>query len=266
MGVAPVGVGRPMHTFLVIALLVLASASTARAELSGADIMEQMQMRRFQGDDAVSVLDVALVAAGGARTTRTVATYRKHCGDEWRSLSVVREPADVAGAGVLSWVRPNRRPEMWLYLPELGRIRQLNALAQGETFMGSDLTYEDLTGQAFHERTHALVGEEDVDAEPTYRVESRGTSGVDPYARIVTWVSRRTFLPVRLEYYDRDGRLLKLGTFGGVREVKGIPTPATITMANVQTGHRTEITVQEVDFGRGLECDLFTRRRLARVP
>jgi hypothetical protein len=37
-------------------------------------------------------------------------------------------------------------------------------------------------------------------------------------------------------------------------------------MANVQSGHRTEIAVQEVDFGRALECDLFTRRRLARVP
>jgi hypothetical protein len=118
----------------------------------------------------------------------------------------------------------------------------------------------------FHDRTHALLGEEDVGAEPTYRVESRRTSGVDPYARILTWVSRRTFLPVRLEYYDRDGQLLKLGAFGGVHEVKGIPTPATITMANVQNGHRTEITVQEVDFGRALQCDLFTRRRLARVP
>jgi hypothetical protein len=255
-----------MQAFVAIcAVFVLASAGAVRAELSGADIIERMQMQRVQGDDAVSVLDVALVAPGGARTTRTVATYRKRCGEELRSLTVVQQPADVAGAGVLTWMRPNRRPDMWLFLPELGRVRQLNALAQGETFMGSDLTYEDLTGQTFHGRTHALLGEEDVGTEPTYRVESRGAD-VEPYARIVTWVSRRNFLPVRLEYYDRDGRLLKLGAFAGVREVKGIPTPASITMANVQTGHRTEITVQEVDFGRALECDLFTRRRLTRVP
>ena len=45
MGVAPVGIGRPMQTFLAIASLVL--ASMARADLSVADIMEQMQMRRF---------------------------------------------------------------------------------------------------------------------------------------------------------------------------------------------------------------------------
>jgi hypothetical protein len=255
-----------MRTLVAGLLIVLASGVWAQAELSGADIIRQMQLRRVQGDDAVSVLDVALVAPDGARTTRTVATYRKRCGEEWRNLTVVREPADVAGAGVLSWMHPDRRPDMWLYLPELGRIRQLNALAQRERFLGSDLTYEDLTGQSFFDRTHELLGEEDVDAEPTYRVESRSTSDADAYARIVTWVSRRNFLPVRVEYYDRDGRLLKLGSFGGVREVKGIPTPATITMANVQSGHRTEIAVQEVDFGRALECDLFTRRRLARVP
>jgi hypothetical protein len=254
-----------MHT-LTIVLLLMACAGTARAELSGADIIERMQLRRFQGDDAVSVLDVDLVDSGGSRTTRTVATYRKRCGEELRNLTVVREPADVAGTGVLSWIHPNRRPDMWLYLPELGRIRQLNAFAQGESFMGSDLTYEDLTGQAFHDRRHEFLGEEDVDAEPTYRVESRRTSDVDAYARIVTWVSRRTFIPVRIEYYDRDDRLLKVGSFAGVHEVKGIPTPASIVMANVQTGHRTEITFQEVDFDRALECDLFTRRQLTRVP
>lgn len=254
-----------MHT-LTIVLLLMACAPTARADLSGADIIERMQLRRFQGDDAVSVLDVELTDSGGTRTTRSVATYRKRCGKELRNLTVVRGPADVAGAGVLSWIHPDRRPDMWLYLPELGRIRQLNAFAQGEDFMGSDHTYEDLTGQAFHDRTHELLGEEEVDDEPTYRVESRRTSDVDAYARILTWVSRRTFIPVRIEYYDRENRLLKVGAFAGVHEVKGIPTPASITMANVQTGHRTEITVQEVDFDRALECDLFTRRRLTRGP
>jgi hypothetical protein len=255
-----------MRTLVVVAMLLMTSAGPVRAGLSGTDIIERMQQQRIQGDDAVSVMDVALVDAGGARTTRTVATYRKRCGEEWRNLTVVRRPADVAGAGVLSWSRPDRRPDMWLYLPELGRVRQLNAFAQGESFMGSDLTYEDLTGQAFHDRTHELVGEEEVDAEPTYRVESRRTSNVDGYARIVTWVSRRTFMPVRIEYYDREARLLKIGAFAEVREVKGIPTPARITMANVQNGHRTEITMQEVDFDRALECDLFTRRRLGRAP
>jgi outer membrane lipoprotein-sorting protein len=251
---------------LAIALALTLCAGPAAAGLSGADIIAQMEMRRVQGDDAVSVLDVTLVSSGGARTTRTVATYRKHCGDDWRILSVVREPADVAGTGLLSWIHPDRSPDMWLYLPELGRIRQLNAFAQAETFMGSDLTYEDLTGQVFHARTHALVGEEDVDDEPTYRVESLRTSDLDGYARIVTWVSRQTFMPVRIEYYDRDSRLEKLGAFRDVREVKGIFTPAAITMENVQTGHRTEIAVREVDFGRALQCDLFTRRRLTRVP
>lgn len=255
-----------MYRPIATALLVLACAAPVRGEPSGADIIGRMQLRRVQGDDAVSVLDVDLVAAGGERTTRTVATYRKRCGDGWRSLSVIRRPADVAGAGVLSWIHPDRRPDMWLYLPELGRIRQLNALAQEESFLGSDLTYEDVTGQAFHDRTHELLGEEDVDAEPTYRVESRRTSDVDAYARILTWVSRRTYMPVRIEYYDRDERLLKIGAFADVREVKGIPTPARITMVNVQTGHRTEIRVQEIDYDRALTCDLFTRRRLARAP
>jgi hypothetical protein len=256
-----------MRPLLAALLLVLATAGMARPEPSASDVIARMLARRTQGDDAVSVLDVVLIAPGGQRTTRTVATYRKRCGTQWRSLAVVRGPADVAGAGVLSWMDPDGGPpDMWLYLPELGRVRQLSAMAQSESFLGSDLTYEDMSGWVLHERTHALLSEEDVDAEPTYRIESRPRSDWDPYARIVTWVSRRTFLPARVEYYDRRGALLKVGRFGRVLEVKGIPTPAAIEMDNVQTGHRTEVALREVDFDRGLACDLFTRRQLARVP
>jgi len=75
-----------MRTIVVAVLLVLMSGISAEADLSGADIIQRMQLRRVQGDDAVSVLDVALVAPDGARTTRTVATYRKRCGEEWRNL------------------------------------------------------------------------------------------------------------------------------------------------------------------------------------
>jgi hypothetical protein len=255
-----------MRALAAVLLLLVAMPAPAPGGLSGADVMERMLARRIQGDDAVSLLEVVLIDGGGRETRRLVETYRKRCGAEWRLLTVIRGPADVAGAGVLSWLRPDGPPDMWIYLPELGRVRQLSAIAQSERFLGSDLTIEDLSGQAFHARAHELVGDEELAGEPTHRVESRPLSGIDPYARILTWVSRQTFLPVRVEYYDRRDALLRVGRFGDVVVVKGFPTPSAIVMDNVQTGDRTEVTLREVDFDRGLECELLTRRWLARAP
>jgi Outer membrane lipoprotein-sorting protein len=231
--------------------------------LTGAEIMMRTFQARAQGDNASSTLRVELRSKNGATVTQTVETYRKDCDGSLRQLVVMREPADIAGAAFLTWIHPDRYPDMWLYLPELGRLRQLNPATRGESFMGSDFTYEDLGAPARDERTHAIVGEPLLDGEPTYEVESVPRAR-DVYSRIRTWVSRETFLPRRVEYFDPNGELLKVGRFDDVRVVKGIPTVFALAMENVRTGHRTAVTLLEADFDRPFDCALFTERGLTR--
>ncbi len=233
--------------------------------LTGAEVMRRSVLARAQGDGAAATLAVELRSKDGARVTRTVATYRKVCDGASKQLVVMRSPADVAGAAFLSWIHADRYPDMWMYLPELGRPRQLNPATRGESFMGSDFTYEDLGAPAYDERTHEIVDRPFAYGEPTYQVESLARAH-DLYSRVMTWVSRHTFLPVRVEYYARDGELLKVGRFGDVRVVKGIPTAFALAMENVRTGHRTIVTLLDADFDRPFDCALFTERGLWRAP
>jgi hypothetical protein len=231
--------------------------------LSGAEVMQRSLQARTQGDNAASTLRVELREKSGARVTRTVETYRKDCDGSQRQLVVMREPADVAGAAFLSWIHPDRYPDMWLYLPELGKPRQLNPATRGETFMGSDFSYEDLGAPVRDDRTHEIIDEPFLYGEPAYQVESIPRVQ-DLYSRIVTWVSRVTFLPLRVEYYGRDGELLKAGRFRDVRVVNGIPLHFALEMENVRTGHRTAVTLVDAGFDRPFDCALFTERGLSR--
>jgi hypothetical protein len=252
---------------LLVALVLLGLPSVAAAaDLSGRDVIARMLMTRAQGsEDAMSVLRLELISGSGGQVTRTVATYRKQCGDESRNLAVFREPADVAGSAVLSTSHPERGDDVWLYLPELGRVRQVNPNARSETFLGTDFTYEDLGMVEIDAREHRLTSSGTLDGEPVYRVQST-PRGVDTYGKVITWVSRETFLPVRIDYFDRVGVLLRSGRFSDVRMVKGIPTPFDIEIENVQTGHRTHLTLLAADYYGGLDCDLFTERHLTRGP
>jgi hypothetical protein len=251
-----------------LACLVMAAAiGLARADedLSGRDIIVRMQQARMQGsEDASSVFRLELRSRNGDELTRTVAMYRRHCGDESRNLVVFREPADVSGAALLTAARPNARPDMWMYLPELGRVRQLNAFAQSERFMGSDLSYEDLGAIAIDGREHQFVTEATLDGERVYKVYSVPKFS-DVYGRVVTWVSRDTFLPARVDYFDRVGVRLKTARFSDVRAIRGIPTPFSIDIEDAETGHRTLLTLLAADYYRGLDCDLFREKHLARV-
>src|SRR5262245_10001741 len=105
---------------LACAFSCLTIAVPARA-LTGDEVMLRSLQVRTVGDSASSTLRVELRAKDGAKVTRTVETYRKDCDGSSRQLVVMREPADVAGAAFLSWIHRDRYPDMWLYLPELGR-------------------------------------------------------------------------------------------------------------------------------------------------
>jgi Outer membrane lipoprotein-sorting protein len=256
---------RAATTLLLLMLAVLAPASARGAELTAREVMVRMRAERTATDEAVSVFRLALISRDGTEVTRTVASYQKRCNDAARNLIFFRAPADVAGTGLLTWTHADRPPDMWLYLPDLGRVRQMNASARGGSFMDSDFSFEDLGPVPVEARTHRLAGIDQVDGQVTYKIEST-PRGPDAYGRVVTWVSRTTFLPVRIAYYDLAGSFLKVGRFGDVRAVNGIPTPFLIEMENVQTGHRTRLTLLQADYDAGLDCDLFTKRRLARGP
>jgi hypothetical protein len=248
--------------FSALAIAVLATFPAYA--LTGAEVMRRSLAARSQGDNATSTLRVELREKSGAQVTRTVETYRRNdCDGSQRQLVVMREPADVAGAAFLSWIHADRYPDMWLYLPELGKPRQLNPATRGETFLGSDFTYEDLGAPARDDRTHEIIDEPFIYGEPAYEVESIPRAQ-DLYSRIVTWVSRATFLPLRVEYYGTDGELIKAGRFRDVRIVNGIPTPFALDMEDVRTGHRTVVTLLAADFDRPFDCALFTERGLLR--
>lgn len=262
--------GRPAITRTCMRLaLVCALIAAGRAEaeeMSGREVIARMLTSRTVGsEDATSVLRLDLLSGNGSRVTRTVATYSKQCGDESRNLAVFQEPAEVAGEAVLTASTPERGYDAWLYLPELGRVRQVNPAALGETFFGTDFTYEDLGAVVVDAREHRLASRGTLDGEPVYRVEST-PRGADTYGKVVTWVSRTTYLPVRIDYFNHVGVLLRSGRFSDVRVVKGIPTPFAIEMTNIETGHLTRLTLLQADYYQGPECDFLTERHLARGP
>jgi hypothetical protein len=244
--------------------VVLGAAPPPASAITGAEVMLRSLQARNGGEAGVTTYRVDLETPGVGTVTRTVSAYRKTCEGAARQLLVFRAPAAVAGTAFLSWVHADRAPDMWVFLPELGRPRQVNAATRGESFLGSDFTYEDLGAPALDERDHAIVDEPEVDGEMAYRVESRPRVR-ERYGRILTWVSKATFLPLRVEYFDGEDRLLKVGRFRDVRAVNGIPTPFALEMENVRTGHRTAVTLLDAAFDRAFDCALLSGRGLSRA-
>jgi outer membrane lipoprotein-sorting protein len=253
-------------TFLLV--LLFAWTAAAQAQPSADDIVTRsLETFYYAGDDQRTRVTMRLVNPQGKERRRVMTLLRKDLGDagEQRYYIYFHEPADVKGTTFMVWKYPAREDDRWIFIPAIRLVRRIAADDKRSSFVGSDFTYEDVSGREVADESHTLLGEADLDGRPVYRIESVPTAKVD-YVRRLSWVDRERWLPLKEEYYDGRGELLRTFTADAVREVDGHWTATQRTMRDAQSGHHTEVVYDEVNYGVGLDADLFSERYLQRPP
>lgn len=129
-------------------------------------------------------------------------------------LLLYAAPEDVAGTLFLAHVPKEGATRMWLYLPELGLVKELvgETERRGEFLAGSGITYEDISKGFSYRADYAseLLGEEVREGHPAWKLElSPKTPGLE-WSRIVLWVHREHYFVVRAEFYDQEGKLSRI--------------------------------------------------------
>ena len=166
----------------------------------------------------------------------------------------------------LVWKYPARDDDRWLYVPALKLVRRIAASDKHTSFVGSDFSYEDVSGREPEEDVHKVLREEKAGGRDAFVVESvPRAAGEAEFSRKLSWIDKATRLPLKEEYYDRRGDLARVFTAEELKEVQGFWTIVKRTMKNTQSGHWTEIVYGEVRYNRNLTPELFGERSL-RVP
>jgi outer membrane lipoprotein-sorting protein len=158
-------------------------------------------------------------------------------------------------------------------LPALDMIRQIAASDARSSFVGSDFSYEDVSGRNIAADTHTLLREEKLGDKNSYVVESVPKEPID-YIKKISWIDQATFLPLKEEYYDVQNDLVRVFAAEKIEEISGmegqeqkkIPTIIRRTMKNLKTGHRTDVTYTSVFYNVGLKNDIFAERYLRNPP
>lgn len=206
-----------------------------------------------------------LVSRDGKERIREFTMLRKDLqegGDQRYFISFSR-PADVRDMTFMVWKYPQRDDDRWLYIPALKLVRRIAANDKRSSFVGSDFTYEDVSGRDVEDDAHKLLREEKAEGKETYVIESvpKDHRSAD-FGRKVSWIDKASFLPLKEEYYDPRGDLSRAFSADEIEQVQGLWTITKRTMKNAQSGHRTEVTFEEVKYNLGLSEELFSERSL----
>ncbi|MBI4689802.1 MAG: outer membrane lipoprotein-sorting protein [Nitrospirae bacterium] len=257
-----------MRRFLVFLVMILLPLEAYA--ITADEVMKKSQAAfLYQGKDFKARVVMKLISKGGQERTREMTMLRKKFGEsggDQKYFIYFFQPADVKDMTFMVYKYPKKDDDRWLFVPAINMVRRIASQDKRSSFVGSDFTYEDVSGRDIEDDTHAVSKEEKIGSRDCYVIKSTPRAADVDYSYKLSWIDKANFLPLKEEYYDRRGELYKVFSADDIKDVKGLPTITKRSMKNLQSGHRTEVTYLKVDYNIGIEDSLFSERFLKQPP
>jgi len=247
-----------MYRILIVLALPIVLVAQSGYELAKA--MEEVESPK----DMKSKMTMTLTNKQGKSRESTLQSVSAD--DNKKQIIWFLSPADDRGVAFLKIEHDDKDDEMRLWLPAFKKVRRISSKKKADSFMGSDLSYEDMTSRALDEYTYEITGERVMEGIDCHILESVPKAGVTrTYKRFVTYVSKADLIPIIDEAYDMRDKLLKKRVMNYTKQKK-YHLPSEIYVENVQKDHSTRLTFEEVQVDTGVEDELFQEKNLKRIP
>ena len=188
--------------------------------------------------------------------------------DSWwsgndKALILIRSPKKEAGNKTLKIGN-----EMWSYLRNTETTIKIPPSMMLQSWNGSDFTNDDLVRESNLEKDYfqKIAGEETRDGEECWKVQllPRPNAPV-VWGRLLYWVRRKDFLPVRVEYFDEKGKLVRVMQFTDIKNIGRRTIPARWSIINAaKPGHRTDFEILKAEFDIKISTKIFSLQELER--
>ncbi len=175
--------------------------------------------------------------------------------DERRYLKFTA-PASIRGIGFLSL--PGDL--MYIYLPSFRKVRRIATSVRNTNFAGTDFTYDELSTFRYSKKyTPELLKTTD----STWVLKLKPKKQKD-YAYLIMYVDKNTYIPLRIEFYDRGGGLWKVLEQGSIKKIKNYSIPTVLSMEDLKKKHKTVMYIEKIEVDINLPDNVFTKRYLRR--
>lgn len=251
--------------FLMAAVTALFIAGNAYAMGAEEIIGKSQNAFLYQGDDFKARVVMKLINKNGKERLREMTMLRKNYkAGQQKYFIYFYKPSDIRDMTFMVYKYPGRDDDRWIFVPAINMVRRIAAEDKASSFVGSDFTYEDISGRAPKDDNHELVREEPLNGRDSYVIKSTPKAGDMAYNYRLSWIDKAHFLPLKVEYFDRRNELYRVFTADEVMDVDGFPTATRRTMKNLKSGHRTEATFMKSKYNLGISDSLFSERFLRR--
>ncbi len=253
-------------TMISMMVVVLGICSGVFAqELSVEEIVKKAnEASYYAGKDGKADVKMTISdSKGSARTREFTILRRDGDGGDQNFYVYFKAPADVRKMAFLVWKHVGKADGRWLWLPALNLNKRIAPGDKRTSFVGSDFLYEDVSGRGIDLDKHELLASSDTH----YKIKSvPKDSDTVEFSYYNVWVDKKTFIPQKAEYYDKNDKLYRRVEAVKVEVIQGYPTVMEAVASDLKSGTSTVNVFSNVKYDIGLSERIFTERFLRRPP
>ncbi|MBQ4406529.1 MAG: outer membrane lipoprotein-sorting protein [Bacteroidales bacterium] len=253
-----------MKKFLLAIAVLMTAFSVDAQTLTGREIVKKVKDNP-DGETRYAKMDLVLEKANGSKRERKVESWAMDIGEDTKTMMFFTYPGDVKGTGFLTWNYDEigKDDDKWLYMPALKKTRRISgSSSKTDYFMGTDFTYDDMGDRNIDEDDHKFLRMETIDGHECYVVESVPKDKREIYSKRISWIRKDCFMGVKVEYYDKLGKLHRVLNISDIKQVQGFWTRGKMVMENVQTKHKTILTFSDLKFDLKIDGEMFNVAKL----
>jgi hypothetical protein len=239
----------------------LGGVAPARAD-GGLDAVIACLRKNAPKAALVQSVELISVDRAGQEVSRAAKLYAKRGADGLgRLLLRVEEPLDLRGTTLLVDQKP-AGAEMYVFLPEIGKVRKVTAGQIRGRLLGSDFSYDEL------QRVFAQAGDVGVkrlpdgekDGRAVYQLEATPPAAAgSSYTRVTSLVDRETCVPLEIAFYEKGDAPRKRITVDPARITQegGVNVPRLVTIRDLEKGTESRLVTHEIEIDPDLSDSMF---------
>lgn len=258
-----------MRTWMILTTLLFVSARAGQAQNPDVQtiVNKANLVAYYQGNDGKAQVQMVITDKNNNKREREFVILRKDMADggDQKYFVYFNKPSDIRRMTYLvhKFADIGKDDDRWLFMPALSLVKRIAAGDKRTSFVGSDFLYEDVSGRSLAEDTHELVQTTD----QFYIVKNtpKRPDTVE-FSSFTVSIDKNTFVPMKMEFLDKAGKLYRSIESKKVETVQGFPTVTQAEVRDLKAGSKTEMTFSKVQYDINLGDDIFTERYLQRPP
>ncbi|CAN5895187.1 hypothetical protein BH24DEI2_BH24DEI2_04750 [soil metagenome] len=185
-------------------------------------------------------------------------TMRIFSEGEAKGITRVIAPPRDAGQAFL-----NDGDNVFIYNPRLKRVLRLPPSGRSDSFLGSDISYDDLAGDDLRDNFAVSILEETKESVTLELVPA--ANAPTPYGKVHLTAEKPSYAPTVITYFDQRGTAVKRNSLANYAEVAGRYIPQRLEVKDLLSpGNMTVVTWQDAEFGVTIPEACFSQNSLER--